>query len=293
MTQPSVQLYSVRDAVDADIDAAIDRVSQIGYTQVEPYAFHKRVADYRRAFAASGVTAPSGHAAVIDSVRARGGLRRRCRARASAFVIDPFIPTERWQPADDVKSPRGPRQRPGRAGTRAGTALRLPQPPVGVRQPDRRAVRPSSCSRSASTPASRSRSTPSGRPSAAPTHRPCCARSASACKRCTSRTDRSPATSPRCCPAARTHSSSRSDSRPRYENQTPAGQGDVDVIVDPRAPHRMPCAWWSSTRTRATSSRASPSRSPGWPRTTHRRRCEHRASQASASSGRGTSRPST
>jgi sugar phosphate isomerase/epimerase len=101
MTQPSVQLYSVRDAVDADIDAAIDRVSRIGYTQVEPYAFHKRVADYRRAFATSGVTAPSGHAPVIDSAQPEVVFDAAAEL-GIGFVIDPFIPTERWQQADDV-----------------------------------------------------------------------------------------------------------------------------------------------------------------------------------------------
>lgn len=101
MPTPSVQLYSVRDAVDENLDSAVDRLAEIGFTRVEPYAFHLRTADYKRAFAASGITAPSGHAAVIDSddpavvfdSAAELGIRT---------VIDPFIPTDRWQTADDV-----------------------------------------------------------------------------------------------------------------------------------------------------------------------------------------------
>ena len=64
---PSVQLYSVRDAIDADLDRAVARVAEIGFTRVEPYAFQLRTADYRRAFAATGLSAPTGHAAVIDA----------------------------------------------------------------------------------------------------------------------------------------------------------------------------------------------------------------------------------
>jgi sugar phosphate isomerase/epimerase len=99
----SVQLYSLRDAIADDLDAAIARVREIGYENVEPYAFVERAADLERAFAATGLKAPSGHVAVIDATDTtpiwdaaeRLGIRT---------VIDPFIPTDRWQTADDVKA---------------------------------------------------------------------------------------------------------------------------------------------------------------------------------------------
>jgi sugar phosphate isomerase/epimerase len=99
----SVQLYSLRDAIADDLDAAIARVREIGYENVEPYAFVERAADLERAFAATGLKAPSGHVAVIDAADTtpiwdaaeRLGIRT---------VIDPFIPTDRWQTADDVKA---------------------------------------------------------------------------------------------------------------------------------------------------------------------------------------------
>jgi sugar phosphate isomerase/epimerase len=98
---PSVQLYSVRDAVDADLDRAVARVAEIGFRRVEPYAFHLRTADYRRAFTASGLTAPSGHAPVIDS-DAPGAIFDAAAELGMTTVIDPFIPTDRWQTSDDV-----------------------------------------------------------------------------------------------------------------------------------------------------------------------------------------------
>jgi hypothetical protein len=65
-SSPSVQLYTVRDAISEDLQGAVARVAQIGFTKVEPYAFVERADEYARAFADSGVAAPSGHAPVID-----------------------------------------------------------------------------------------------------------------------------------------------------------------------------------------------------------------------------------
>ncbi|WIB67605.1 sugar phosphate isomerase/epimerase [Curtobacterium sp. MCBD17_035] len=98
----SVQLYSLRDAVAADLDAAVARVREIGYEHVEPYAFQERVDDYERVFAATGLTAPSGHAAVIDSEAPEAVFEAAVRLGITT-VIDPFIPTDRWQTADDAK----------------------------------------------------------------------------------------------------------------------------------------------------------------------------------------------
>ncbi|MEO7720351.1 MAG: sugar phosphate isomerase/epimerase [Pseudolysinimonas sp.] len=103
MSQPSVQLYSVRDAIDADLDGAVARVAEIGFTRVEPYAFQLRTADYVRAFAATGLTAPTGHAAVIDADDPSAVFDAAAEI-GIVTVIDPFIPTERWQTADSVRA---------------------------------------------------------------------------------------------------------------------------------------------------------------------------------------------
>jgi sugar phosphate isomerase/epimerase len=98
---PSVQLYTVRDAISADLQGAVARVAEIGYTQVEPYAFVERAGEFERAFAAAGVAAPSGHAPVIDSEDAARTFDAAAQLGIGT-VIDPFIPSERWQSADDA-----------------------------------------------------------------------------------------------------------------------------------------------------------------------------------------------
>jgi len=101
MPTTSVQLYSVRDAVAEDLDGAIARLAEIGLEHVEPYAFHERTGEYERAFAAAGVTAPSGHAPVLASDNPQA-IFDAAAALGMATVIDPFVAAEHWQTAEQV-----------------------------------------------------------------------------------------------------------------------------------------------------------------------------------------------
>ncbi len=100
-TPTSVQLYSIRDAIADDLDAAVARLAQIGLRHVEPYAFHERTDDYLRAFAATGLTAPSGHAPVL-AAETPEAIFDAAVALGMGTVIDPFLPAEEWQTADQV-----------------------------------------------------------------------------------------------------------------------------------------------------------------------------------------------
>ncbi len=101
MSSPSVQLYSVRDAIDEDIDAAIARLAEIGFTQAEPYGFQTNTASLKRALTGAGISAPTGHASVIDNETPEAVFDAAAELGIRT-VIDPFIPTDRWQTADDV-----------------------------------------------------------------------------------------------------------------------------------------------------------------------------------------------
>ncbi|MFD2792523.1 sugar phosphate isomerase/epimerase family protein [Promicromonospora vindobonensis] len=97
----SVQLYSVQDAVAEDLDGTVARLAEIGLQHVEPYAFHERTAELGRAFAAAGLTAPSGHAPVIGSDTPEA-IFDAAATLGIAVVIDPFVPAEHWQTAEQV-----------------------------------------------------------------------------------------------------------------------------------------------------------------------------------------------
>jgi len=88
----SVQLYSVRDAVAADLEGSLERLAAIGLINVEPYD----LGDPRRlraALDANGLAAPSAHA------RLDGDLDAVLEAAATVgvrTVIHPMCDAERW-----------------------------------------------------------------------------------------------------------------------------------------------------------------------------------------------------
>ncbi|WP_423918766.1 sugar phosphate isomerase/epimerase family protein [Frigoribacterium sp. 2-23] len=103
MTTPiSVQLYTVRDALAADLPGTLARLADIGYTQVEPYSFVERVDEYAEALPANGLTAPSAHVHLVGqdlepifAAATRLGI---------STIIDPHIDETRWVTREDVES---------------------------------------------------------------------------------------------------------------------------------------------------------------------------------------------
>lgn len=105
----SVQLYSVREAIARDLEGALARIAGIGFTATEPYGFvphpvHGPGIDagrLRQALDAAGLTAPSGHAPVLqlDDPRIAFDAASTLGVRT---LIDPFHAPEEWGTADDV-----------------------------------------------------------------------------------------------------------------------------------------------------------------------------------------------
>lgn len=86
--QISVQLYSVRDAMTEDMPAALQRVADIGFENVELFGYVDRVAAHQEALAAAGLKAPSGHARLVVSDDVPGVLDASV-ALGMTTVIDP------------------------------------------------------------------------------------------------------------------------------------------------------------------------------------------------------------
>ena len=94
----SIQLYSIRDAVAADLPGALARLAEIGFTRVEPFDLSDP-GRLRDALDGAGLTAPSAHARLDDE--------RIFEAAATVGVktlIQPFTPPERWSSAAGVDS---------------------------------------------------------------------------------------------------------------------------------------------------------------------------------------------
>ncbi|MGC5166598.1 sugar phosphate isomerase/epimerase family protein [Luteimicrobium sp. DT211] len=96
----SVQLYTVREALAADLPGTLARLAGLGFEQVEPFGIltFDGLAD---GLAAAGLAAPTAHQNFL------GGDPRpafdRARELGVRTIIDPFTPPERWQDAGEVR----------------------------------------------------------------------------------------------------------------------------------------------------------------------------------------------
>jgi sugar phosphate isomerase/epimerase len=97
----SIQLYTLRNAIKEDLAGTIRKVAEIGFTQVEPYNFVATAKDLGAALQENGLTAPSGHAPLLSEDQDR--IFAAARELGISTVIDPFIPADRWQTAEDIQ----------------------------------------------------------------------------------------------------------------------------------------------------------------------------------------------
>ena len=99
---PSVQLYSVRDAIALDLPGALKRVADIGFKNVELYNFVDRYEEYRAALADNGLAAPTAHAKLAG--QELEPIFTAAQALGITTVIDPHIDEARWTSRESIAS---------------------------------------------------------------------------------------------------------------------------------------------------------------------------------------------
>jgi sugar phosphate isomerase/epimerase len=100
--QLSVQLYTVREAMQEDLAGTLARLAEIGFSQVEPYNF-SAFPGLGDALRAASLSAPTTHAHFVGATDAE--LNSVFAAAASlgiGRVIDPHVAADRWQTAESV-----------------------------------------------------------------------------------------------------------------------------------------------------------------------------------------------
>ena len=115
MTTPaiSLQLWSVRDELDADLDGTLAKISAIGFRNVEAFGFASRADELAEAFARHGLSSPTGHAPLASSVEnpfdssITGPTVEETFAAAQKLgmttVIDPFVAPDRWTSLEEIR----------------------------------------------------------------------------------------------------------------------------------------------------------------------------------------------
>jgi len=100
----SVQLYTVREALQEDLPGTLARLAEVGFTQVEPFAF-TNFPGLGAGLAAAGLTAPTSHVHLLGDDVDQAAVFEQARALGIETVIDPYVTPEFWQdPADIAKT---------------------------------------------------------------------------------------------------------------------------------------------------------------------------------------------
>lgn len=99
----SVQLYTVREAAAEDLTGTLQRIADIGFELVEPYAFTSFGPALGEALQASGLRAPTTHQGFLTVDAAE---QDKVFAAAAALgmerVIDPHYPVENWASTEKI-----------------------------------------------------------------------------------------------------------------------------------------------------------------------------------------------
>jgi sugar phosphate isomerase/epimerase len=97
----SVQLYTVREALQEDLPGTLKRLAEVGFTQVEPFNF-TAYDGLGAALKEAGLSAPTTHAHLLGGDTDQAAVFEAARALGIGTVIDPFVAPDRWQNAADI-----------------------------------------------------------------------------------------------------------------------------------------------------------------------------------------------
>ncbi|MGP5727148.1 sugar phosphate isomerase/epimerase family protein [Arthrobacter rhombi] len=97
---PSVQLYTVRGHLAEDLPGTLEAMAGIGFTQVEPYAFVERAAEYAEHLSRLGLAAPTAHVKLIDADL--DAVFAAAKQLGISTIIDPHIDESRWTSRESV-----------------------------------------------------------------------------------------------------------------------------------------------------------------------------------------------
>ena len=106
----SLQLFTIKDQLDADLEGSLAAVAARGFTAVEPYDFVRRAVPLAEALTAAGLTAPSGHAFLASQsfvnpdgsgttvpVPSPAEVFAAAKVLGMTTVIDPYTEPARWE----------------------------------------------------------------------------------------------------------------------------------------------------------------------------------------------------
>lgn len=114
--QTSVQLFTLRNALEADLRGTLREVADRGFSAVEPYDFVGKAPGLATELRDLGLSSPTGHAFLVSSsfVDPDGATTDRdvpeldlvfeaAATLGMGTIVDPYTPAEAWNDADSIK----------------------------------------------------------------------------------------------------------------------------------------------------------------------------------------------
>lgn len=98
---PAVQLYSLRDQLDHDVDGVLHELAQIGVRDVEPYDVSAWAVRLRGPLVEHGMRATSAHGSVVDDPDA---TLTAAAELGVTTIYEPFQPQERFASLDTLRA---------------------------------------------------------------------------------------------------------------------------------------------------------------------------------------------
>lgn len=105
LAQLSVQLYTVRDALAKDFDQTLGRIADIGFSQVEPFAFTTFVDELEVGLAKYGLSAPTTHVGLLAGDQDE--IFAAAKRLGIQTVIEPAVREPHWQTEEDIAATAG------------------------------------------------------------------------------------------------------------------------------------------------------------------------------------------
>jgi sugar phosphate isomerase/epimerase len=112
----SIQLFTLRGALESDLDGTLAEVAARGFTAAEPYDFVRRAEPLAAALSAHGIAAPSGHAFLASEsfvnpdgsgttlpVPTPAEVFAAAKTLGMGIVIDPYTAPDRWQSVEQIE----------------------------------------------------------------------------------------------------------------------------------------------------------------------------------------------
>jgi sugar phosphate isomerase/epimerase len=100
MSDLSVQLYTVREALAQDFDGTLGKLASLGFTQVEPFGLLNFGDELRDGLSKNGLTAPTAHVHLVGEDH--DAICELAAELGVQTIIEPYVDPTRWQSEPDV-----------------------------------------------------------------------------------------------------------------------------------------------------------------------------------------------